>query len=206
MYTFNLVHFSSQKNVKSESTLSVIHTPPTLCLCTSPVSHCPHQNKQDHGPQPLANSISLSVPQNPEDCPICKLSLKEGARAVGDSANEEEDEEDAVKETGKEENHLEERGDEEQKKKKKRSCFGQCRDVWTDMRRKLWGIVESKYFSRGIMIAILINTISMGIEHHNQVNLQAVIQILFQVRSNQFIVAYHQHIQNNTSHLSALFK
>ncbi|KAG7243645.1 hypothetical protein INR49_011202, partial [Caranx melampygus] len=135
--------------------------------CTSPVSHCPHQNKQDHGPQPLANSISLSVPQNPEDCPICKLSLKEGARAVGDSANEEEDEEDAVKETGKEENHLEERGDGE-RKKKKRSCFRQCRDVWNDMRRKLWGIVESKYFSRGIMIAILINTISMGIEHHNQ--------------------------------------
>uniref|UniRef100_A0A3B4X253 Calcium voltage-gated channel subunit alpha1 Ia n=1 Tax=Seriola lalandi dorsalis TaxID=1841481 RepID=A0A3B4X253_SERLL len=129
-------------------------------------SHCPHQNKQDHGSQPLANSISLSVPQNPEDCPICKLSLKEGARAVGDSANEEEDEEDAVKETGKEENHLEERGDGE--RKRKRSCFGQCRDIWNDMRRKLWGIVESKYFSRGIMIAILINTISMGIEHHNQ--------------------------------------
>ncbi|KAK1877001.1 Voltage-dependent T-type calcium channel subunit alpha-1I, partial [Dissostichus eleginoides] len=40
--------------------------------------------------------------------------------------------------------------------------------TWNDMRRKLWGIVESKYFSRGIMIAILINTISMGIEHHNQ--------------------------------------
>ncbi|MEQ2207721.1 hypothetical protein XENOCAPTIV_017494 [Xenoophorus captivus] len=44
-----------------------------------------------------------------------------------------------------------------------------CKDLWKDMRRKLWGIVESKYFSRGIMVAILINTISMGIEHHNQV-------------------------------------
>lgn len=86
---------------------------------------------------------------------------------MGDSANEEEDEEDAVKETGKEENHLEERGDGE--RKRKRTCFGHCKDIWNDMRRKLWGIVESKYFSRGIMIAILINTISMGIEHHNQV-------------------------------------
>lgn len=86
---------------------------------------------------------------------------------MGDSANGEEDEEDAVKETGKEENHLEERGDGE--RKKKRTCFGHCKDIWNDMRRKLWGIVESKYFSRGIMIAILINTISMGIEHHNQV-------------------------------------
>ncbi|XP_051796823.1 voltage-dependent T-type calcium channel subunit alpha-1I isoform X5 [Acanthochromis polyacanthus] len=124
--------------------------------------HCPHQSKQDHESQPLANSISLSVPQSPEDCPICALTLKER----GDSGNGEENEEDAVKETSKEENHLEERGDGE--KKRRKSCFGRCRDLWNDMRRKLWGIVESKYFSRGIMIAILINTISMGIEHHNQ--------------------------------------
>uniref|UniRef100_A0A3Q3EKE0 Calcium voltage-gated channel subunit alpha1 Ia n=1 Tax=Labrus bergylta TaxID=56723 RepID=A0A3Q3EKE0_9LABR len=134
-------------------------------------THCPHQSKQDHSSQPPANSISLTVPQSPDDCPICALSLKEGARAVGDSADAgEEGEEDVVKETGKEENHLEERGDGEKKKKKKKkkTCFGHCRDIWNDMRRKLWGIVESKYFSRGIMIAILINTISMGIEHHNQ--------------------------------------
>uniref|UniRef100_A0AAQ6A2H9 Voltage-dependent T-type calcium channel subunit alpha n=1 Tax=Amphiprion ocellaris TaxID=80972 RepID=A0AAQ6A2H9_AMPOC len=122
----------------------------------------PKPYQRNHDSQPLANSISLSVPQSPEDCPICALSLKER----GDSGNGEENEEDAVKETSKEENHLEERGDEE--KKCRRSCFGRCRDLWNDMRRKLWGIVESKYFSRGIMIAILINTISMGIEHHNQ--------------------------------------
>jgi len=30
-------------------------------------------------------------------------------------------------------------------------------------------IVDSKYFGRGIMIAILINTLSMGIEHYKQV-------------------------------------
>ncbi|KAK2833588.1 hypothetical protein Q5P01_017477 [Channa striata] len=129
-------------------------------------SHCPHQSKQDHNSEPLSNSISLSVPQNAEDCPICALSLKEGSRAAGDSANGEEDEEDSVNQTGKEENHLEERADGE--RKRRRTCFGHCNDIWKDMRRKLWGIVESKYFSRGIMIAILINTISMGIEHHNQ--------------------------------------
>uniref|UniRef100_A0A3B4EFI9 Ion transport domain-containing protein n=1 Tax=Pygocentrus nattereri TaxID=42514 RepID=A0A3B4EFI9_PYGNA len=49
-----------------------------------------------------------------------------------------------------------------------RSCLGSCKDLWDEMRTKLWSIVESKYFNRGIMIAILINTISMGIEHHNQ--------------------------------------
>uniref|UniRef100_A0A8C9TV68 Calcium voltage-gated channel subunit alpha1 I n=1 Tax=Scleropages formosus TaxID=113540 RepID=A0A8C9TV68_SCLFO len=51
---------------------------------------------------------------------------------------------------------------------KKQTCWGFCKGLWDEMRLKLWGIVESKYFNRGIMIAILINTISMGIEHHDQ--------------------------------------
>uniref|UniRef100_A0A674CPN4 Calcium voltage-gated channel subunit alpha1 Ia n=1 Tax=Salmo trutta TaxID=8032 RepID=A0A674CPN4_SALTR len=105
--------------------------------------------------QPLGNSIALAVPQNTEDCPQCAaaLSLREGAG------------------TDREENHLEEKveeGEGVKKKRKRRSCFGHCKDMWDEMRKKLWGIVESKYFNRGIMIAILINTISMGIEHHNQ--------------------------------------
>uniref|UniRef100_A0A7N8XAE6 Voltage-dependent T-type calcium channel subunit alpha-1H n=1 Tax=Mastacembelus armatus TaxID=205130 RepID=A0A7N8XAE6_9TELE len=40
--------------------------------------------------------------------------------------------------------------------------------AWTDFRDKLRRIVESKYFNRGIMIAILVNTLSMGIEYHEQ--------------------------------------
>ncbi|RXN32551.1 voltage-dependent T-type calcium channel subunit alpha-1I-like protein [Labeo rohita] len=47
-------------------------------------------------------------------------------------------------------------------------CQRQSRELWMEIRVKLWGIVESKYFNRGIMVAILINTISMGIEHHEQ--------------------------------------
>ncbi|XP_036004091.1 voltage-dependent T-type calcium channel subunit alpha-1I isoform X3 [Fundulus heteroclitus] len=125
-------------------------------------SKCPHHSKPNHDSQAQANSISLTV-QNPEECPIC---LKEGARTAGHLENGDENEEDAVKETDKEENHLEEKKDGE--KRRRKTCFRSCRDLWKDMRRKLWGIVESKYFSRGIMIAILINTISMGIEHHNQ--------------------------------------
>lgn len=41
--------------------------------------------------------------------------------------------------------------------------------AWINFRDKLKRIVESKYFNRGIMIAILINTLSMGIEYHEQV-------------------------------------
>uniref|UniRef100_A0A8C1XJK1 Calcium channel, voltage-dependent, T type, alpha 1H subunit a n=1 Tax=Cyprinus carpio TaxID=7962 RepID=A0A8C1XJK1_CYPCA len=39
---------------------------------------------------------------------------------------------------------------------------------WDDFRDRLRRIVDSKYFNRGIMIAILINTLSMGIEYHEQ--------------------------------------
>ncbi|XP_017261817.2 voltage-dependent T-type calcium channel subunit alpha-1H [Kryptolebias marmoratus] len=39
---------------------------------------------------------------------------------------------------------------------------------WVKLRSKLELIVGSRYFSRGIMIAILINTLSMGIEYHQQ--------------------------------------
>uniref|UniRef100_A0A8C9W272 Calcium voltage-gated channel subunit alpha1 I n=1 Tax=Scleropages formosus TaxID=113540 RepID=A0A8C9W272_SCLFO len=52
--------------------------------------------------------------------------------------------------------------------KKLGTCRSWCKELWRNMKAKLWGIVESKYFNRGIMIAILINTISMGIEHHEQ--------------------------------------
>uniref|UniRef100_A0A8D3C947 Calcium channel, voltage-dependent, T type, alpha 1H subunit a n=1 Tax=Scophthalmus maximus TaxID=52904 RepID=A0A8D3C947_SCOMX len=40
--------------------------------------------------------------------------------------------------------------------------------AWINFRDKLKRIVESKYFNRGIMIAILVNTLSMGIEYHQQ--------------------------------------
>ena len=43
-----------------------------------------------------------------------------------------------------------------------------CEDLWRETRAKLRGIVDSKYFNRGIMMAILVNTVSMGIEHHQQ--------------------------------------
>ncbi|XP_057717410.1 voltage-dependent T-type calcium channel subunit alpha-1H isoform X3 [Corythoichthys intestinalis] len=40
--------------------------------------------------------------------------------------------------------------------------------AWINFREKLKRIVESKYFNRGIMTAILVNTLSMGIEYHEQ--------------------------------------
>uniref|UniRef100_A0A8C5FAS4 Ion transport domain-containing protein n=1 Tax=Gadus morhua TaxID=8049 RepID=A0A8C5FAS4_GADMO len=129
--------------------------PPPPTGAPSPCPHQPRPTPDQGSPPPLPHSpVPLSVSPQPEDCPLCALSLKEGAGAAGDSANgEEEEEEEPVEGTEKEQNQ---------------TCLGRLKDLWDEMRRKLWGIVESKYFSRGIMMAILINTISMGIEHHNQ--------------------------------------
>jgi len=38
------------------------------------------------------------------------------------------------------------------------------------MRLKVKELVDSEYFQRGILFAILVNTLSMGIEYHNQVS------------------------------------
>ncbi|XP_063171076.1 voltage-dependent T-type calcium channel subunit alpha-1H [Candoia aspera] len=57
------------------------------------------------------------------------------------------------------------------KKKKKRKPPKERNKItrlWKAFGNKLKRIVESKYFNRGIMIAILINTLSMGIEYHEQ--------------------------------------
>uniref|UniRef100_A0A7N8XZ01 Voltage-dependent T-type calcium channel subunit alpha-1G-like n=1 Tax=Mastacembelus armatus TaxID=205130 RepID=A0A7N8XZ01_9TELE len=56
------------------------------------------------------------------------------------------------------------RGDAQVSEPKKR-LFEHC---WAGLRTKLELIVGSRYFNRGIMIAILINTLSMGIEYHEQ--------------------------------------
>lgn len=41
--------------------------------------------------------------------------------------------------------------------------------LWASFGGKLRRIVDSKYFNRGIMAAILVNTLSMGVEYHEQV-------------------------------------
>uniref|UniRef100_A0A452IIS0 Ion transport domain-containing protein n=1 Tax=Gopherus agassizii TaxID=38772 RepID=A0A452IIS0_9SAUR len=54
------------------------------------------------------------------------------------------------------------------RKKKKPKERNKVARLWVAFGNKLKRIVESKYFNRGIMIAILINTLSMGIEYHEQ--------------------------------------
>ncbi|XP_075929779.1 voltage-dependent T-type calcium channel subunit alpha-1I-like isoform X1 [Petromyzon marinus] len=47
-------------------------------------------------------------------------------------------------------------------------AWGTAGPRWARVSRWFRAIVESKYFTRGIMVAILINSLSMGIEYHEQ--------------------------------------
>ncbi|XP_076757109.1 ca[2+]-channel protein alpha[[1]] subunit T [Xylocopa sonorina] len=49
-----------------------------------------------------------------------------------------------------------------------RSCGNRCVCAVRCIRRSIKKLVEHKYFQQGILLAILINTLSMGIEYHNQ--------------------------------------
>jgi hypothetical protein len=44
-----------------------------------------------------------------------------------------------------------------------------CCSCLRGIRKVIKAVVEHKYFQQGILLAILINTLSMGIEYHNQV-------------------------------------
>ncbi|XP_023189639.1 voltage-dependent T-type calcium channel subunit alpha-1I-like [Xiphophorus maculatus] len=141
-------------------------------LVSRPGHPCPHRHKQVHASP--AEPVALTAASKVDCCPQCAaaLELKDGVGAVCVAGDETEEE--AVDKTDNEDKHKQGTKDEDKitpKSAKNRigcSPKKQCKELWQDTRKKLWSIVESKYFNRGIMMAILINTISMGIEHHEQ--------------------------------------
>ncbi|XP_008849439.1 voltage-dependent T-type calcium channel subunit alpha-1I [Nannospalax galili] len=137
---------------------------------------CPRHSPLDPTPHTRVQPISAMLASDPASCPQCQHkagrrpsglgstdSGQEGsgsggsgeAEADGDGPRSSED--GASSGLGKED-------EEEQADGTARLCG----DVWRETRAKLRGIVDSKYFNRGIMMAILVNTVSMGIEHHEQ--------------------------------------
>ncbi|KAJ8001628.1 hypothetical protein DPEC_G00171450 [Dallia pectoralis] len=99
---------------------------------------CPHHSK----PRPPGDPLTLTVSYTTNGCPRCRGSKVRTA------------DEEAV--------------DEDDRKGDSGGCRRWCGKLWRKIRSKLSGIANSKYFNRGILVAILINSISMGIEHHNQ--------------------------------------
>ncbi|KFO95985.1 Voltage-dependent T-type calcium channel subunit alpha-1I, partial [Calypte anna] len=132
---------------------------------------CQQHNSLDCPPQGLVQPIAVTTTSDPTNCPRCHREEHEASQRLsvlsadsdqvngGSSDEEGEDSRDnqGASALEKEEEEVEEDG-----------WLKLCGDIWREVRVKLRGIVDSKYFNRGIMIAILVNTISMGIEHHEQ--------------------------------------
>lgn len=113
----------------------------------------------------------MTATSDPTNCPRCHRAEHEASRrlSVLDSAGS--DQEDGGASEGEREGSQEDQGASalEKEEELEEGRLKLCSDVWREVRVKLRVIVDSKYFNRGIMIAILVNTISMGIEHHEQV-------------------------------------
>nr|XP_007974037.1 voltage-dependent T-type calcium channel subunit alpha-1I isoform X1 [Chlorocebus sabaeus] len=141
---------------------------------------CPRHSPLDATPHTLVQPIPATLASDPASCPCCQHeasrrpsglgstdSGQEGSGSGSSAGGEDEadgdgtrsSEDGASSELGKEEEEEEEQAD---------GAVWLCGDVWRETRAKLRGIVDSKYFNRGIMMAILVNTVSMGIEHHEQ--------------------------------------
>ncbi|KAM9425532.1 voltage-dependent T-type calcium channel subunit alpha-1G [Pholidichthys leucotaenia] len=106
---------------------------------------------------------------DPESCPYCaKAPANEsegGTETPGDSDSE------GVYEFTQDLHHRDQRDGWQPRKKRRRRLGGTAAKAvrfWRLVCDTFRKIVDSKYFGRGIMIAILINTLSMGIEYHEQ--------------------------------------
>uniref|UniRef100_A0A6I8QEY3 Calcium channel, voltage-dependent, T type, alpha 1I subunit n=2 Tax=Xenopus tropicalis TaxID=8364 RepID=A0A6I8QEY3_XENTR len=131
---------------------------------------CQKHGQLDYAPHAIVQPIAMTLTSDLSNCPQCtktkwedgrKLSApnstrssREGTQRQRSESERESRSDGSTSDLDKEE---EEDGDE-----------GFCKGLCGEVRVKLRGIVDSKYFNRGIMIAILVNTISMGIEHHEQ--------------------------------------
>lgn len=115
----------------------------------------------------------MTATSDPTNCPRCHRGEHDASRRLSVLGSADSDQEDGG--TSEEEGEGS-RGDQgasapekEEEEVEEGGRLKLCSDMWREVRVKLRGIVDSKYFNRGIMIAILVNTISMGIEHHEQV-------------------------------------
>ncbi|XP_063286517.1 voltage-dependent T-type calcium channel subunit alpha-1H isoform X3 [Pelobates fuscus] len=103
-----------------------------------------------------------------QNCTYCANLLENPELELSDSESCESDT-NGVYEFTQDMRHGDQRDQVQKGKKLKRSQeSNRIYKLWEEFTNRLKRIVDSKYFNRGIMIAILINTLSMGIEYHEQ--------------------------------------
>uniref|UniRef100_A0A8C1G3J5 Voltage-dependent T-type calcium channel subunit alpha n=1 Tax=Cyprinus carpio TaxID=7962 RepID=A0A8C1G3J5_CYPCA len=119
---------------------------------------------------------NLNIPPTPINtsqcltCPYCAKSMANDSEGVDGNEMADSDSEGVYEFT--QDAHYRDSRDSNRKKKKFALGARAAKVVhfWRLVCDTFRKIVDSKYFGRGIMIAILINTLSMGIEYHEQVS------------------------------------
>nr|XP_033816543.1 voltage-dependent T-type calcium channel subunit alpha-1G isoform X3 [Geotrypetes seraphini] len=100
----------------------------------------------------------------PDTCPHCSRTLAGEAEAIDNETVDSEAE--GVYDFTQDAQYSDRR--DSQRRKSRTRKPNKCLELWKLVCETFRKIVDSKYFGRGIMIAILINTLSMGIEYHEQ--------------------------------------
>ncbi|XP_026875216.2 voltage-dependent T-type calcium channel subunit alpha-1G isoform X2 [Electrophorus electricus] len=104
---------------------------------------------------------------DPETCPYCTKSAGNDSEGIETNETADSDSE-GVYEFTQDAHYRDSRDPERKSKFKLGARAAKVVHFWRLVCDTFRKIVDSKYFGRGIMIAILINTLSMGIEHHEQ--------------------------------------
>ncbi|XP_055774853.1 voltage-dependent T-type calcium channel subunit alpha-1G-like [Salvelinus fontinalis] len=118
-------------------------------------------------------TLDPSFTFDPESCPYCVKALSGESEGTDGNETPGESDSEGVYEFTQDLHHRDrrDRRDSRQPGKRQRklgSTVGRVVRAWRLVCDTFRKIVDSKYFGRGIMIAILINTLSMGIEFHEQ--------------------------------------
>ncbi|KAL6475303.1 hypothetical protein MHYP_G00163430 [Metynnis hypsauchen] len=112
-------------------------------------------------------NLDATLAFDPETCPYCTKAA--GNDSEGTEVNETADSDsEGVYEFTQDAHYRDNRDPKRKKKFKLGARAAKVVHFWRLVCDTFRKIVDSKYFGRGIMIAILINTLSMGIEYHEQ--------------------------------------
>ncbi|KAM9559286.1 LOW QUALITY PROTEIN: voltage-dependent T-type calcium channel subunit alpha-1G-like [Salvelinus alpinus] len=146
------------------SSLPLVRGPPSVLDTHTPTAQLSRHDLSAIG------TLDPSFTFDPESCPYCVKALSgESEGTDGNETPGESDSEGFYEFT--QDLHHRDRRDSRQPGKRQRklgSTVGRVVRAWRLVCDTFRKIVDSKYFGRGIMIAILINTLSMGIEFHEQ--------------------------------------
>ncbi|XP_052427023.1 voltage-dependent T-type calcium channel subunit alpha-1G isoform X3 [Carassius gibelio] len=142
--------------INTSQCLVETQVPPGKIICKDALINCSGTN------------LDTALTFDPETCPYCAKSMANDSEGVDGNETADSDSEGVYEFT--QDAHYRDSRDSNRKKKKFALGARAAKVVhfWRLVCDTFRKIVDSKYFGRGIMIAILINTLSMGIEYHEQ--------------------------------------